>query len=93
MKRHGYLYDDICSMDNLREAHKRASRGKRHYREVIMVDSNPDEYLEQIREMLVKKTFKNSPYITKRESIPSYWGWFKWADSFNLINKYGVNYG
>ena len=64
MKRHGYLYDDICSMDNLREAHKRASRGKRHYREVIMVDSNPDEYLEQIREMLVKKTFKNSPYIT-----------------------------
>jgi len=64
MKRHGYLYDDICSMDNLREAHKRASRGKHHYRAVIMVDSKPDEYLEKIRGMLINKTFKNSPYIT-----------------------------
>ncbi|MBC8401025.1 MAG: RNA-directed DNA polymerase [Candidatus Marinimicrobia bacterium] len=62
MKRHGYLYGKVCEMENLHLAHKNASRGKMHYTEVKMVDSDPDYYLNLIRKMLVNKTFKNSEY-------------------------------
>ncbi len=40
----------------------RARRGKRHYGEVKMVDGNPTRYFKAIREMLVNKTYRNSPY-------------------------------
>jgi len=49
-------------MENLREAHCRASRGKRHYTEVRMVDANPERYLAQIQKLLLDKTFQNSKY-------------------------------
>ncbi len=62
MKRFGNLYEKICSADNIRLAHAKASRGKAHYTEVKMVNANPDFYLNNIRQMLVKKTFKNSEY-------------------------------
>lgn len=49
-------------MENIRLAHEKASRGKRHYTEVIMVDGDPEFYLEQIRAVLVEGAFVNSPY-------------------------------
>lgn len=49
-------------MENLYLAHKNARKGKAHYTEVKMVDSNPDYYLRQIHEMLKNKTYKTSPY-------------------------------
>ena len=62
MKRYGHLYEKITDPENIRLAHKNASRGKMHYSEVKMVDANPDHYLGQIHDMLVKKTFRNSKY-------------------------------
>lgn len=62
MKRYGSLWSKVCSLENIAEAHNRARRGKRHYGEVKMVDGDPDQYFNAIREMLVNKTYRNSPY-------------------------------
>jgi len=62
MKRYDNLYEKIYSMENLREAHKNAKWGKSHYKEVKMVDANPEYYLGQIREMLINHTYKTSEY-------------------------------
>lgn len=56
------LFDAICDMDNLRLAHQNASRGKSFYKEVKMVNSNPDYYLKQIQDSLLNRTFTTSPY-------------------------------
>jgi hypothetical protein len=66
MKRHGFIYEKIYDMDNLKEAHRNASRGKRWYQEVKMVNSDPDYYLSQIQDMLKNQTYKVSNYTTKR---------------------------
>lgn len=65
MKRLGNIYDKICTMENLREAHLNARKGKRRYGDVKMVDKNPDFYLGKIQEMLVNKTYEVSPYTIK----------------------------
>jgi len=62
MKRYGNLYHKIWDMDNIREAHCNAQRGKQHYWEVQMVNANEDKYLLQIQTMLRDKTFRNSKY-------------------------------
>lgn len=62
MKRYNNLFGKVCSMDNIAAAHAKAKRGKGYYKEVRMVESNPDFYLQKIRDMLLNKTFKNSPY-------------------------------
>ncbi len=62
MKRHGNLWATVCSMENLQEAHKSARKGKTFYREVKMVDENPEKYLSALQESLQNKTFKTSEY-------------------------------
>lgn len=64
MKRYGNLYEKIYAMDNLKLAHKNAKRGKGWYREVQMIDKNPEFYLKQIQEMLKYKTYHTSEYQT-----------------------------
>ena len=65
MKRYGNIYEKICDFENIKEAHRNARKGKTHYGEVKMVDSDPDFYLGQIRDMLVNKTYNVSKYILK----------------------------
>lgn len=60
MKRYGNIYDKIYDIDNLREAHRNARKDKLFYKEVKMVDSNPDFYLMQVQEMLKNKTYEVS---------------------------------
>lgn len=48
-------------MDNLRLAHKNARKDKLFYKEVVMVDSNPDYYLGLIQEMLMNGSYKVMP--------------------------------
>ena len=57
-------------MDNIREAHRNAQRGKQHYHEVQMVNADEEKYLAQIQAMLRDKTFCNSEYevFTKTDS-------------------------
>lgn len=62
MKRHGNLYAQICSPENIALAHARARRGKQYYAEVKMVDSDPEHYLAQIEKLLKDKSFVNSQY-------------------------------
>lgn len=49
-------------MDNIMLAHQNARKGKTHYKEVRMVDNNKELYFKKLQEMLINKTFKNSPY-------------------------------
>ena len=62
MKRYGNLYPKIWDMDNIREAHRNAQRGKKHYQEVQVVNADEENYLVQIQTMLRDKTFRNSAY-------------------------------
>ena len=62
MKRYGNLYKQICSMDNLREAHKNAKKGKGWYSEVKMIDAHPEKYLKELQEMLINHTYHTSKY-------------------------------
>lgn len=64
MKRFGNLYERIYDMDNLRLAHKNARRGKGWYKEVLMVDGNPDYYLGILQNQLKDKTYHTSQYET-----------------------------
>lgn len=62
MKRYGNIFEKIYEMDNLREAHKNAREDKLFYKEVKMVDSNPDYYLGLIHDMLKNKQYRVSDY-------------------------------
>lgn len=53
-------------MDNLKEAHRNARKDKLFYKEVKMVDSNPEYYLSQIQDMLKNKTYKVSEYSVQK---------------------------
>ncbi|MFL2104120.1 RNA-directed DNA polymerase [Mycobacteroides abscessus] len=64
MKRYGNLYEKIYNIDNLRLAHKNAKKGKGWYKEVKMIDENPDFYLKQLQNMLINKTYHTSEYQT-----------------------------
>ena len=62
MKRIGYLYDKVWDMDNIREAHKNARKRKAHYREVQMVDADPERYFLEIQRLLRDKQYRTSEY-------------------------------
>jgi hypothetical protein len=62
MKRYGNLYQKIYNMENIRLAHQKAKKGKNHYSEVKMVESNPEKYFKLIHKMLKNRTFCNSKY-------------------------------
>lgn len=67
MKRYGNLWDKICDIENIKLAHKKASRGKKYYACVKKVNADLDTYLGKIQEMLKNKSYKVSPY--KREIL------------------------
>lgn len=62
MKRYGNLWHKIVDIENIKQAHKQARKGKTFYTEVKMVDADLDFYANQIHEMLVSKEFTTSPY-------------------------------
>lgn len=64
MKRYGNPYPKMCSMENIRSAHINARKGKAHYHEVKMVNTNEELYRSQIQDMILNKTFCNSKYTT-----------------------------
>lgn len=64
MKRYNNLYGKIYDLDNIKLAHKNARKGKRHYKEVKMIDKEQDKHFLEIHNMLKNKTFRNSKYET-----------------------------
>ncbi|MFH2125530.1 MAG: reverse transcriptase domain-containing protein, partial [Pseudomonadota bacterium] len=66
MKRHGNLWPQVTSKENLELAHKKARRGKSRMYNVQRFEANREANLERIRRALVDKTFTTSPYQEKR---------------------------
>ncbi len=64
MKRINYIYQKICSVENLQLADSIARQGKLSQPGVIMHDKNRDENILKLHEMLKNKTYKTSEYTT-----------------------------
>lgn len=62
MKRVNGVYIHIHNGYNLYKAHINASRNKKNYNQVRMVNENPFEYLNKIKTMLRNHTYSPSPY-------------------------------
>jgi RNA-directed DNA polymerase len=62
MKRIGNIYDEFCSIENIKRAFNNAKKGKAHYIEVKEINKNPDLYAEKLHLILKNQQFKNSPY-------------------------------
>lgn len=62
MKRHGYLFERICSLDNLRQAAYGAAKRKRRRREVRAFFSNLEENLATLRRELLEYRYTVSEY-------------------------------
>ena len=89
MKRIGYLYDKVCSMQNLKLAHKNARKGKGWYTEVCMVDKELEKYMKK-RVHEINKHLKKNELITHNQwsSLNSYNGWLLYCNSYRLQQKY-----
>lgn len=66
MKRTGYLFEKITDLENIKEAARKASLGKRHQFSVQRVLNNLDHYATKIKTALENEAYTPSPYITKR---------------------------
>lgn len=60
------LFYKISNIENLREAHKNARKGKTHYSEVKIVDKDLDFYLNKIKIMLEEGSYQVSKYKIKK---------------------------
>jgi hypothetical protein len=65
MKRHGNIWGKICTIENIKAAHKGARKDKLFYKEVKMVDVNEDYYLGKILNMLKDKSYTVGNYSTE----------------------------
>lgn len=62
MKRHGNLYDQICSMDNLIQADMKARKGKLRSYGVIRHDIHRKENIKNLHEALMNGAYRTSVY-------------------------------
>lgn len=69
MKRYGNLYHKICSYENLLAAHNNAKKGKSHYKEVRMINKNPEKFLKNLEWMLVNEAYYVNSNDYKIEKI------------------------
>lgn len=65
MKRVGFLYEQICELDNIKLAHYNASKGKSHYRDVIKIERDPNKYLLKVHDSLCNQEFETSKYTER----------------------------
>lgn len=70
MKRHGDLFNEFASIENLYIAYTRARKGKRWQNIVKEFERDVDGNLKLLREMLLNQTFNTSKYRTKIISEP-----------------------
>ncbi len=64
MKRINNIYQNICSIDNLRAADKKARKNKGGQYGIQVYDRNPETNLLLLNESLINKTFQTSQYTT-----------------------------
>lgn len=61
-KRYNHLWESITSLDNIKNAHRKARRDKSFYEAVQKTDKNLDGRALKIQEMLTKHTYNPGPY-------------------------------
>lgn len=64
MKRLNNLYHEICSLDNLRLADAKASKGKGFQYGVMVHEKNREGNILELQQMLLNRTYRTSPYNT-----------------------------
>lgn len=62
MKRHGNLYNQICSLENLTIAHQKARKGKINTYGVRLFENDTENSLRQLHQELTTETYKTSEY-------------------------------
>lgn len=62
MKRFGNLFEKICDYENLKLAHKNASKGKGFYYQVKAVNADLDNHLRKLQRILRDKTYRVGKY-------------------------------
>lgn len=62
MKRHGNLWEQIISIENLTAAHEQAKKGKKHYTAVKKTEKDVEGNIVKVCEMLRNKTFTTGTY-------------------------------
>lgn len=62
MKRHGNLFEKVVNLENIIVAHSAAKKGKQHYKQVKLIETNPELYCKKIQELLLSKKFTTSKY-------------------------------
>lgn len=72
MKRKGHVWEELCSVDLIKEAIANAAKGKTKYRRVRKVLAEKDRYAQELHEQLTGGTFKPSAYRT--ETIKTEYG-------------------
>jgi len=65
MKRHGNLWEQITSMDNIELAYKKAKKGKGWQNTIKKFENEKEEKLLELQEMLVSGSYKTSKYREK----------------------------
>lgn len=66
MKRHSNLFEQICDIENLRLAFKRASRHKHRQRKIKNVEKDLENKLLALQQDLLSGEYKTSAYKTKK---------------------------
>lgn len=65
MRRHGNLWIEITSKENLKAAHRKAIIGKKTMQNVMKFNKNVEDNLTAIQELLISKKFRTSEYHQK----------------------------
>lgn len=65
VKRVGFIFDKITDPQNILEAIRQSSKGKRDQTRVARVISNAEQHANEISRMLIAGKYKPSPYITR----------------------------
>lgn len=65
MKRIGYLWDEICSMENIQKAITKSSKHKRKRKAVKKILADRNFYASEIHEMLINNNIKWGEIIIK----------------------------
>ena len=85
MKRLNHLYEKVYDIENLRLAHKNASKGKGWYQEVKMINKDPDYYLYQLQDNSIPFEGMPEPAV-----LEDYWN-TRVEYIYKLSNLYAAN--
>lgn len=65
VKKYKNLWQKLIEDDNIAAAYHKAKKGKKKYKQVQKIENNPEEYLKEIKRLLVEKKFTTGNYKEK----------------------------